>query len=51
MAWKLVWRFVDTVSKEGPDVYRMVSSEVEQRITCSKSVITVVYREESPPNN
>jgi hypothetical protein len=26
MALKLVWRFVKTVSKEGPDVYRMVSS-------------------------
>ena len=26
MALKLVWRFVNTVSKEGPDVYRMVSS-------------------------
>jgi energy-coupling factor transporter transmembrane protein EcfT len=25
MALKLVWRFVNTVSKEGPDVYRMVS--------------------------
>jgi len=23
---KLVWRFVNTVSKEGPEVYRMVSS-------------------------
>ena len=26
MALKLVWRFVNTVSNEGPDVYRMVSS-------------------------
>jgi hypothetical protein len=26
MALKLVWRLVNTVSKEGPDVYRMVSS-------------------------
>ena len=26
MALKLVWRFVNTVSKEGPDVYRMGSS-------------------------
>ena len=26
MALKLVWRFVSTVSKEEPDVYRMVSS-------------------------
>ena len=26
MALKLVWRVVNTVSKEGPDVYRMVSS-------------------------
>ena len=26
MAVKLVWRFINTVSKEGPDVYRMVSS-------------------------
>ena len=26
MAIKLVWRFVNTVSKEGPDVYRMVFS-------------------------
>ena len=26
MALKLIWRFVNTVSKEGPDVYRMVSS-------------------------
>ena len=29
MALKLVWRFVNTVSKEGPDVYRMVLSCVE----------------------
>ena len=27
MALKLVWRFVNTVFKEGPDVYRMVLSE------------------------
>ena len=26
MALKLVWRFVNTVPKEGPDVYRMVFS-------------------------
>jgi hypothetical protein len=26
MALKLVWRLVNTVSIEGPDVYRMVSS-------------------------
>ena len=26
MALKLVWRCVSTVSKEGPDVYRMVLS-------------------------
>ena len=26
MALKLIWRFVSKVSKEGPDVYRMVSS-------------------------
>jgi hypothetical protein len=26
MALKLVWRFVNTVSKEGPDVYRIVLS-------------------------
>ena len=26
MALKLVWRLVNTVSKEGPEVYRMVSS-------------------------
>jgi hypothetical protein len=26
MALKLVWRLVDTVSEEGPEVYRMVSS-------------------------
>jgi hypothetical protein len=26
MALKLVWRLVNTVSKEGPDVYRMGSS-------------------------
>jgi hypothetical protein len=26
MELKLVWKFVSTVSKEGPDVYRMVSS-------------------------
>ena len=26
MALKLVWRFVNTVSKEGTEVYRMVSS-------------------------
>ena len=26
MAFKLVWRLVSTVSKEGPEVYRMVSS-------------------------
>ena len=25
-ALKLVWRFVNTVSKEGPEVYRMVAS-------------------------
>ena len=26
MALKLAWRVVNTVSKEGPEVYRMVSS-------------------------
>ena len=26
MALKLAWRLVNTVSKEGPEVYRMVSS-------------------------
>ena len=26
VALKLVWRLVNTVSKEGPEVYRMVSS-------------------------
>ena len=26
MALKLIWRFVNTVFKEGPEVYRMVSS-------------------------
>jgi hypothetical protein len=24
--WKLIWRFVNTLSREGPDIYRMVSS-------------------------
>jgi hypothetical protein len=28
MALKLIWRFVSTVSKEGPDIYRMVLSAV-----------------------
>ena len=26
MALKFIWRFVNTMSKEGPDVYRMVLS-------------------------
>ena len=26
MALKLIWRVVNTVSKEGPEVYRMVAS-------------------------
>jgi hypothetical protein len=26
MSLKLVWRFVSTVAKEGPDVYKIVSS-------------------------
>jgi hypothetical protein len=48
MALKLIWRFVNTVSKEGPDVYRMVSSaiEVDQGITRSKSDIVDIYRKE-----
>ena len=53
MALKLVWRFVSTVSKEGPDVYRMVSSAYrgDQRITSSKSDIIDIYREKSRPKN
>ena len=27
MVLKIAWRIVNTVSKEGPEVYRMVSSE------------------------
>ena len=50
MALKLVWRLVNTVSKEGPEVYRMVLS-VDQRITSSKSNIIDVYRKESRPEN
>ena len=51
MALKLVWKLVNTVSKEGPDVYRMVSSacRLDQRITSSKSDIIDVHREESQP--
>ena len=48
MALKLVWRFVSTVSKEGPGVYKMV---LDQRITSSKSNIIDVYREKSRPEN
>ena len=52
MALKLVWRVVNTVSKEGPEVYRMVSfAGVYQRITSIKSDIIDVYREESQPKN
>jgi hypothetical protein len=49
MALKLIWRLVNTVSNEGPEVYRMVLSayEVDQRITSSESDIIDVYREES----
>jgi hypothetical protein len=50
MALKLVWRFVNTVSKEGPDVYRMVGCiEVDQGITRSKSDIIDINRKKSQP--
>ena len=41
------------VSKEGPDVSRMVSSalEVYQRVTSSKCDIIDVYREKSRPED
>ena len=42
MALKLIWKLVNTVAKEGPEVYRMVSSA---------SDIIDVYREESQPEN
>ena len=52
MALKLVWRLVNTMSKEGPEVYRMVFCvEVDQRITSSKSDIIDVYREKSRPED
>ena len=49
MALKLAWRVVNTVSKEGPEVYKngVVCVEVDQRLTSSKSDIIDVYREES----
>jgi hypothetical protein len=51
IALKLVWRLVNTVSKERPEVYRkgVVCVEVDQRITSSKSDIIGVYREKSRP--
>ena len=52
MALKLVWRLVNTVSKEGPDVYRVVICvEVDQGNTQSKSDIVDIYREKSRPEN
>jgi hypothetical protein len=41
------------VSKDGPDVYRMVSYciEVDQRISSNKSDIIDIYREKSRPEN
>jgi hypothetical protein len=41
MALNLVWRFVNTVSKE----------EVDQRITHSKSDIIDLFREKNRPEN
>ena len=54
MSLKLVWRFVNTVSKEV--VYRSIQNgvvcvEADQRITISKSDIIDVYREVSRPEN
>ena len=49
MALKLVWRLDSTVSKEGPEVYRMV--ELDQIITSSKSDIIDEYREKSRPKD
>ena len=52
MALKLAWRVVNTVSKEGPEVYRMVVCvEVDQGLTSSKSDLIDVYREESRSKN
>ena len=53
MALKLIWRLVNTVSKEGPRSIQngVVCVEVDQRITSSKSDIIDVYREESRPEN
>ena len=43
MAPMLVWRFVSTVSKEGPDVYRMVSISVEKQM-----IVPVATRHSRP---
>ena len=53
MVLKLVCRFVNTVSKEGPEVLQngVVCVEVDQRLTSSKSDIIDVYREESWSKN
>ena len=50
---KLVWRFDNTVSKEGRSIQNdVVCVEVDQRITSSsKSDIIDVYREENRPKN
>ena len=49
MALKLVWRLINTVSKEGPEVQNGVACVVDQRVTSSKSDIIDVYREKSHP--
>ena len=50
MALKLIWRLVNTVSKEGPDIQNgVVCVEVDQGITRSKSDIIDIYREKSWP--
>ena len=49
MALKLVWRLVNTVSKEGPN--GVVCIEVDQRITSSKSNMIDVYREKRQPKD
>ena len=53
MALKLVWRFVNTVSKEGARSIQngVICVEVDQRIPSSKSNIIDIYRENSQPEN
>ena len=52
MALKLAWRVVNSVQRRARSIQNgVVSVEVDQRLTSSKSDIIDEYREESRPEN